>query len=89
MRRTFPPARYRSVSGTFGHPEYRRDQLGTVWLLSLNRRMKHNLTVEQLDQLIDYEKSHTDRADVIDMFERRIRIARLRRLRSVRFARTY
>jgi len=38
---------------------------------SLRARLR-NLSSEQLAQLIDYEKSHAARADVITMFERRI-----------------
>jgi len=40
-------------------------------LASLRARLR-NLSVEQLSQLLDYEKAHTARADVITMFERRI-----------------
>jgi hypothetical protein len=38
---------------------------------SLRARLR-NLSVAQLTQLVEYEKSHADRADVIAMFERRI-----------------
>jgi hypothetical protein len=38
---------------------------------SLRARLR-NLSPEQLTQLIEYEKSHAGRADVITMFERRI-----------------
>jgi hypothetical protein len=38
---------------------------------SLRARLR-NLSVDQLGQLIDYEKAHADRAEVITMFERRI-----------------
>ena len=38
---------------------------------SLRARLR-NLSVEQLTQLIEYEKEHADRADVITMFERRV-----------------
>jgi hypothetical protein len=38
---------------------------------SLRARLR-NLTVAQLTQLIEYEKGHAARADVITMFERRI-----------------
>ena len=38
---------------------------------SLRARLR-NLSVAQLEQLSDYEKSHANRADVITMFERRI-----------------
>jgi hypothetical protein len=40
-------------------------------LASLRARLR-NLSVEQLTQLLDYEKAHAARADVISMFERRI-----------------
>jgi hypothetical protein len=38
---------------------------------SLRARLR-NLSVDQLTQLVDYEKGHAARADVITMFERRI-----------------
>jgi len=38
---------------------------------SLRARLR-NLSPEQLTKLIDYEKSHAGRADVVTMFERRI-----------------
>ena len=38
---------------------------------SLRARLR-NLSVEQLNQLLEYEKGHAARADVISMFERRI-----------------
>ena len=38
---------------------------------SLRARLR-NLSADQISQLIDYEKSHAGRADVITMFERRI-----------------
>jgi hypothetical protein len=38
---------------------------------ALRARLR-NLSVAQLSQLVEYEKSHADRADVIAMFERRI-----------------
>jgi hypothetical protein len=38
---------------------------------SLRARLR-NLSVDQLTQLIDYEKAHANRAEVITMFERRI-----------------
>jgi hypothetical protein len=40
-------------------------------LASLRARLR-NLSVGQLNQLVEYEKSHAARADVITMFERRI-----------------
>ena len=38
---------------------------------SLRARLR-NLSVDQLNQLIEYEKGHAARADVITMFERRV-----------------
>jgi hypothetical protein len=38
---------------------------------SLRARLR-NLSADQISQLIDYEKGHAGRADVITMFERRI-----------------
>jgi len=38
---------------------------------SLRARLR-NLSADQLAQLVDYEKSHANRADVVQMFERRI-----------------
>jgi hypothetical protein len=38
---------------------------------SLRARLR-NLSADQLGQLLDYEKSHANRADVVQMFERRI-----------------
>jgi hypothetical protein len=40
-------------------------------IASLRARLR-NLSAQQLRQLIEYEKGHADRADVITMFERRI-----------------
>jgi hypothetical protein len=40
-------------------------------IASLRARLR-NLSADQLAQLVDYEKSHANRADVIQMFERRI-----------------
>jgi hypothetical protein len=40
-------------------------------IASLRARLR-TLTPEQLAELIDYEKGHANRADVISMFERRI-----------------
>jgi hypothetical protein len=40
-------------------------------IASLRARLR-NLTAPQLTQLIDYEKSHANRAEVVQMFERRI-----------------
>jgi hypothetical protein len=38
---------------------------------SLRARLR-NLSADQVAQLVDYEKSHANRADVVQMFERRI-----------------
>lgn len=40
-------------------------------IASLRARLR-NLSADQLGQLIEYEKSHAGRADVITMFERRV-----------------
>ncbi|MGB6570599.1 MAG: hypothetical protein WBF20_02870 [Trebonia sp.] len=40
-------------------------------IASLRARLR-NLSADQLAQLVDYEKSHANRADVVQMFERRI-----------------
>ena len=40
-------------------------------IASVRARLR-NLSREQLDQLVDYEKAHANRADFIAMFERRI-----------------
>jgi hypothetical protein len=40
-------------------------------IASLRARLR-NLTAEQLTELIEYEKEHANRADVITMFERRV-----------------
>jgi hypothetical protein len=40
-------------------------------IASLRARLR-NLTAEQLTVLIEYEKAHANREDVITMFERRI-----------------
>lgn len=40
-------------------------------IASLRARLR-NLSADQVAQLVDYEKSHANRADVIQMFERRI-----------------
>ena len=40
-------------------------------IASLRARLR-NLSADQLAELVDYEKSHANREDVIQMFERRI-----------------
>jgi hypothetical protein len=40
-------------------------------IASLRARLR-TLSADQLAQLVDYEKSHANRADVVQMFERRI-----------------
>jgi hypothetical protein len=43
----------------------------SLTIASLRARLR-NLSVAQLGQLIEYEKEHEARADVIAMFERRV-----------------
>jgi hypothetical protein len=43
----------------------------SLTIASLRARLR-NLSADQLAQLIDYEKAHANRAEVITMFERRI-----------------
>ncbi len=43
----------------------------SLTIASLRARLR-NLSADQLSQLIEYEKGHAGRADVITMFERRI-----------------
>jgi len=40
-------------------------------IASLRARLR-NLSADQVTQLVDYEKSHANREDVVQMFERRI-----------------
>jgi hypothetical protein len=54
------------TSGALPLANYDESSIG-----SLRARLR-NLSVEQLTQLVEYEKSHAARADVISMFERRI-----------------
>ena len=61
---TTPPASEESAALPL--PNY--DELS---IASLRARLR-NLSADQLTDLITYEKSHADRADVISMFERRI-----------------
>ena len=61
---TPPPASEESAALPL--PNY--DELS---IASLRARLR-NLSADQLTDLITYEKSHADRADVISMFERRI-----------------
>jgi hypothetical protein len=60
------PAAAAAPAGELPLPNY--DDLS---IASLRARLR-NLSVEQLTQLIDYEKGHAARPDVITMFERRI-----------------
>jgi hypothetical protein len=55
-----------TAAGQLPLPNY--DDLSVA---SLRARLR-NLSADQISQLIDYEKSHAGRADVITMFERRI-----------------
>jgi len=60
------PAATEAPAGEPPLPNY--DELTVA---SLRARMR-NLSVEQLNEVIAYEKAHANRADVITMFERRI-----------------
>jgi hypothetical protein len=60
------PAPAAAPAGELPVPNY--DDLS---IASLRARLR-NLSAEQLTQLIDYEKGHAARPDVITMFERRI-----------------
>jgi hypothetical protein len=60
------PAAAAAAAGELPLPNY--DDLS---IASLRARLR-NLSAQQLRQLIEYEKGHADRADVITMFERRI-----------------
>jgi hypothetical protein len=55
-----------TAAGQLPVPNY--DDLSVA---SLRARLR-NLSADQIGQLIDYEKGHAGRADVITMFERRI-----------------
>ena len=56
------------AQGAAGLPLANYDQLSVA---SLRARLR-NLDVAQLGELIEYERAHANRADVITMFERRI-----------------
>jgi hypothetical protein len=60
------PAAPAAPTGELPVPNY--DDLTVA---SLRARLR-NLSADQLAQLVDYEKSHANRADVVQMFERRI-----------------
>jgi outer membrane biosynthesis protein TonB len=60
------PAAPAASTGELPLPNY-----DDLTIASLRARLR-NLSADQLAQLIDYEKSHANRADVIQMFERRI-----------------
>jgi hypothetical protein len=60
------PAAATAPAGELPVPNY--DDLS---IASLRARLR-NLSADQLTQLIDYEKGHAARPDVITMFERRI-----------------
>jgi hypothetical protein len=60
------PAASAAPTGELPVPNY--DDLTVA---SLRARLR-NLSADQLAQLVDYEKSHANRADVVQMFERRI-----------------
>lgn len=60
-----------SASGAASTGELPLPNYDDLTIASLRARLR-NLSADQLAQLIDYEKSHANRADVIQMFERRI-----------------
>jgi hypothetical protein len=60
------PAAPAAPAGELPLPNY-----DDLTIASLRARLR-NLSADQLAQLVDYEKSHANRADVIQMFERRI-----------------
>ena len=60
------PAAAAASTGELPVPNY-----DDLTIASLRARLR-NLSADQLAQLVDYEKSHANRADVIQMFERRI-----------------
>ena len=60
------PAAPAASGGALPVPNY--DDLS---IASLRARLR-NLSADQLAQLVDYEKSHANREDVVQMFERRI-----------------
>jgi len=57
-----------SAASTGALPVQNYDDLS---IASLRARLR-NLSADQLTQLVDYEKSHANREDVVQMFERRI-----------------
>jgi hypothetical protein len=60
------PAASAAPTGKLPVPNY-----DGLTVASLRARLR-NLSADQLAQLVDYEKSHANRADVVQMFERRI-----------------
>ena len=60
------PAAPAASTGELPVPNY-----DDLTIASLRARLR-NLSADQLAQLVDYEKSHANRADVVQMFERRI-----------------
>ena len=67
--RLLPPDEVPAAAAAAGQlpvPNY--DDLSVA---SLRARLR-NLSADQISQLIDYEKGHAGRADVITMFERRL-----------------
>jgi hypothetical protein len=63
---TAAPAAPAAPTGELPVPNY-----DGLTVASLRARLR-NLSADQLAQLVDYEKSHANRADVVQMFERRI-----------------
>jgi hypothetical protein len=60
------PAAPAASTGELPVPNY-----DDLTIASLRARLR-NLSADQLAQLVDYEKSHANREDVVQMFERRI-----------------
>ena len=65
------PAAQKATSGAAAPAELPLANYDDLTIASLRARLR-NLSADQLNELIAYEKSHAGRADVITMFERRI-----------------
>jgi len=65
------PAAQKATSGAAAPAELPLANYDDLTIASLRARLR-NLSVDQLNELIAYEKGHAGRADVITMFERRI-----------------
>ncbi len=62
------------MGSTMGAPRNTAKALSStpaLTIASLRARLR-NLSADQVAQLVDYEKSHANREDVVQMFERRI-----------------